>query len=406
YSHSSVLVSAGDDDDGRKKRGRTILKHIWDLPEGRKIVVNCNPLGQPIGKEGGILGKFLGTVARNGGYCPLDVNDWRNVKKNGGAETILQFIKALSEKNKISCGMRKTSHTADTKSYARWAEDLRQDDPEKKMPHRAKVFLATHKNRDKETNEHVAQLENIIDEHPELAETMRGKLHGRVTHYTKYLGKRNQDKYMAWDCFRSQSKVQCNLASQKNLLGEQDDETIKERHGAEENTNNDVDLFLSNQKRHDDANCKELSLEEGESSSPPFPADDDAQPEMSKRHGGAFEHTTSMTQNEVAGNRTTSRGTSKYICPRIKVGSVVLLKTAKYPNKETVAYATILSSNPEVEVGGVKIGNQFYKVRVNHVVSENEPLVRPMTGYRILGDVHAKGVPIAWPSIFVEMING
>ncbi|TVU50032.1 hypothetical protein EJB05_01386 [Eragrostis curvula] len=40
---------------------------------------------------------------------------------------------------------------------------------------------------------------------------------------------------------------------------------------------------------------------------------------MSKWHGGAFEHTTSMTQNEVAGNRTTSRGTSKYICPRIKV---------------------------------------------------------------------------------------
>ena len=83
-------------------------------------------------------------------------------------------------------------------------------------------------------------------------------------------------------------------------------------------------------------------------------------------------------------------------------GSVVLLKTTKYPNKEIVAYATILSSNPQAEVDGVKIGNQFYKVRVNHAISENEPLVRPVSGCKIITDVQGKGVPIAWPSICVH----
>jgi len=31
-------------------------------------------LGQHIGK-GGLLGQFLGTIARNGGYCPVGAKD-------------------------------------------------------------------------------------------------------------------------------------------------------------------------------------------------------------------------------------------------------------------------------------------------------------------------------------------
>ena len=79
----------------------------------------------------------------------------------------------------------------------------------------------------------------------------------------------------------------------------------------------------------------------------------------------------------------------------------MLLKTANYPKKTIVAYATILSSSPKANVGGVEIGNRFYKVRINHPTVQNEPLVRPMTGCETIGDVHAKGTPIAWPSICV-----
>ncbi|KAM0822903.1 hypothetical protein ACQ4PT_071214 [Festuca glaucescens] len=76
------------------KRGAHSLPAVWNMPDGARIVVKCNNLGQPIGDEGGVLGKFLGTIARLGGYCPLDKKDWRNVKKDGGADTILQCVQA------------------------------------------------------------------------------------------------------------------------------------------------------------------------------------------------------------------------------------------------------------------------------------------------------------------------
>ncbi|KAM0926836.1 hypothetical protein ACQ4PT_003024 [Festuca glaucescens] len=209
------------------KRGAHSLPAVWNMPDGARIVVKCNNLGQPIGDEGGVLGKFLGTIARLGGYCPLDKKDWRNVKKDGGADTILQCVqigensrlvlrknslmqrkkrkalyklcpeyvdndqwrelvnywkskegRAVSEKNKISRASVKTSHTAGTKSYARWAEDLRQEDPEKKQPHRAKVYLATHRKKDEERNKHadLADLEKLIHNEPELAQSDHGKV--------------------------------------------------------------------------------------------------------------------------------------------------------------------------------------------------------------------------------------
>jgi hypothetical protein len=81
----------GDGNEVPDKRKGTVLIHVWNLLEGDRIVVKCNMLGQPIRKEGGLLGQFLGTIARNGGYCPVGAKDWRQVMKNN-AETIIQFV--------------------------------------------------------------------------------------------------------------------------------------------------------------------------------------------------------------------------------------------------------------------------------------------------------------------------
>ena len=80
---------------------------------------------------------------------------------------------------------------------------------------------------------------------------------------------------------------------------------------------------------------------------------------------------------------------------------MVLLMTSKYPNKANVAYAALLSTDREAIVGGVKTGSQFYKVCINHPIAKDEPLVGPMPGCNNIGDVQAKGVPIAWPSMFI-----
>lgn len=236
------------------KRKRTSLPVVWNMPAGQRIVVKCNEDSQPIGEEGAILGKFLGTIARNGGFCPLNINDWRDLKKNSREETILLCVKtkfvyprscekwilksigrdwrkfksslkkavfnpaikknpdirrkalyklcpadvdkdqwrglvkfwkskkgrALTEKNVISRSLVKNSHNAGTKSYARWGEDIRQADPEKKRPHRSVVYLATHKKKDnaknKEKNDRLERLESLIAQRPELAQNVHGRV--------------------------------------------------------------------------------------------------------------------------------------------------------------------------------------------------------------------------------------
>lgn len=75
-----------------RKRKKTSLSVVWNISKGQRIVVKCNENSQPIGDEGAIFGKFLGTIARNGGFCPLNINDWRDVKKNSGVETILPCV--------------------------------------------------------------------------------------------------------------------------------------------------------------------------------------------------------------------------------------------------------------------------------------------------------------------------
>ncbi|KAE8798950.1 hypothetical protein D1007_25669 [Hordeum vulgare] len=113
-----------------RKRKRTSLAIVWNMPKGQRIVVKCNENSQPIGDEGAILGKFLGMIARNGGFCPLNINDWRGVKKNSGEETILHCVQ-------------------------------RQADPEKKRPHRSHVYLATHKKKDDANAENIDRNERL-----------------------------------------------------------------------------------------------------------------------------------------------------------------------------------------------------------------------------------------------------
>ena len=80
---------------------------------------------------------------------------------------------------------------------------------------------------------------------------------------------------------------------------------------------------------------------------------------------------------------------------------MVPLMASKYPYKANVAYATLLSTDLEAIVGGVKTASQFYKVHINHPIAKDEPLERPMLGCNNIGDAQAKRVSIAWPSMFV-----
>ncbi|XP_020395007.1 uncharacterized protein [Zea mays] len=187
---------------------------------------------------------------------------------------------------------------------------------------------------------------------------------------------------------------------------------------------------MSNKKRQGDANRKQLSHQAEEPLSPQCSSIGFGQKEVdectqnsidhrirrkTKNQQGVLKENRIMAQ-KIAQDKAMGHNNSKFTQPRpIKDGTTVILKTASRPNKAIVAYATILSSSPKESVGGVEIGKQFYKVRINHPVLQDEPLVRPMPGYDKIGDAHAKGVAIAWPWLcvcynkfykYVQMING
>nr|CAD1823252.1 unnamed protein product [Ananas comosus var. bracteatus] len=62
-----------------KKRKKSIMhaKNVWSLPDGERVVIVCNLLGQPVKKSGGILGGWLGIIARRPNLCPIHYPSWK-----------------------------------------------------------------------------------------------------------------------------------------------------------------------------------------------------------------------------------------------------------------------------------------------------------------------------------------
>jgi hypothetical protein len=76
----------------------------------------------------------------------------------------------------------------------------------------------------------------------------------------------------------------------------------------------------------------------------------------------------------------------------------VFLKSWRCPTK-TVALGTVLGRDPNHKVGGVKLGREFWMVRVRLVILPIEPLIRPYDNMEVIGDVGNN--LIAWPSCCV-----
>ncbi|WVZ83198.1 hypothetical protein U9M48_030368 [Paspalum notatum var. saurae] len=147
------------------RRGKTKLKHVWNMPKGQRIVVKCNEVDQAVGEEAGVLGKFLGMVARNGCLCSLSYKDWRLLigKKDRvtdelkNKKDILKQVKDMSNANRINCAKKKGPHTTGTISFARKREEL-------------------------------GALKELITEHPDLADNSEGKIAWKGDALTRRLG--------------------------------------------------------------------------------------------------------------------------------------------------------------------------------------------------------------------------
>ncbi|MQM07674.1 hypothetical protein Taro_040519 [Colocasia esculenta] len=86
---SEELEDEGDitmkvDDVGMKRKGRgpTMCHDVHALEDGKKIYVEWDDLGQPVGKGGKSLRTFLGIVARNADKCLINVQSWDKMPQN------------------------------------------------------------------------------------------------------------------------------------------------------------------------------------------------------------------------------------------------------------------------------------------------------------------------------------
>ncbi|XBJ11964.1 hypothetical protein VPH35_016576 [Triticum aestivum] len=477
------------------------------MPDGARIAVECNHLGQPIGDEGGVLGKFLGTIARLEGYCPLDKKDWRNVKKDGGADTILQCVqtkflypakcdkwilkttgrdwrrfkaglkknffnankkrkslyklcpeyvdsdqwrellkfwkskegRAVSEKNKISRTKVKTSHTAGTKSFARWAEDLRQEDPEKKQPHRAKVYLATHR-KPKKAKDKNKLLEKVIKEQPELAQSDQGRVawkgdaldkvlgnekpgqvhgmgllpvpnqvYGRKPRYLKNINvtttdgsshdveadareeiaklkQRIEQQDQIIDALRNKddmrgtnemaTRVHANGPDAEHIVVKPRDTTMNKTNPHQHGAHEDNDILSGKQKHHlENEGCNKFSYQVP--SSPAHPVFDR---EMRKSRENMDGNLTRVHKQSPQDKPVVHVSSKQKRSPSMEVGTKVILKSSIYPNKRHVAHATILGCNSKTMVGGVELGRQFIEVQVDQPIEECELLIERFSG--------------------------
>ncbi|KAL2937640.1 DNA-directed RNA polymerase subunit alpha, partial [Bienertia sinuspersici] len=85
------------DSNGVRRRGKTLLADVWNLPPGHQIVVDVNKEMQPIGEEARVLGCFCGTIARNGKLCSLSYTRWDHLKKGGNRNNEAMILKEVKD---------------------------------------------------------------------------------------------------------------------------------------------------------------------------------------------------------------------------------------------------------------------------------------------------------------------
>lgn len=71
------------------------MLQIWGRPSNLPpIPLDFDSLGRPVGPNQGKFSEFLGTIARNGIYCPLDVQDWHKMPKENKSRR-LDIVKVI-----------------------------------------------------------------------------------------------------------------------------------------------------------------------------------------------------------------------------------------------------------------------------------------------------------------------
>ncbi|KAF7839320.1 uncharacterized protein G2W53_007802 [Senna tora] len=181
------------------------MADVWNLPFGSQILVTFNEVHQPVGVEGTVLKRFIGSMSKFEIPCErreilMDKltrsmgEKWRNwkfsLKEKHYDETksIVQVIAKPPQRVEIqqwtqlvfflkrsvigkeNRSKQTSTHTAGTKTYAQHAYEMQLNDGA--PPSRAKLYVKTPKRKDgrpvnEESARNIARLEELMSQYPD-----------------------------------------------------------------------------------------------------------------------------------------------------------------------------------------------------------------------------------------------
>uniref|UniRef100_A0A804UJZ0 Transposase Tnp1/En/Spm-like domain-containing protein n=1 Tax=Zea mays TaxID=4577 RepID=A0A804UJZ0_MAIZE len=364
-----------------KRRGKTKLINVWNIPRGHMVVVNCNELDQPIGEEAGVLAKFLGMVARNGSLCSLSFKDWR-----------------------LLIGKKDRNH--------------------KQI------------NKEAILNQVKGELKELLAQQPDLADSSNGKDAWEGDALNRILGKEKPghihglglvpNPKQVFDASTSSRMKHLNVTTLDETSSEDvvslrlELEKLQKHVQKQDDTILDLQHTVERQKRqhgYPDAplspptDVRPAMKRQGYLDAPLSPPTD-VRPAMKRQEDeneddeyeelhSHYKCSKIQDKSKPPHSRREALHASR-VSASIKVSTDIFLKSTRYPNRK-VALGIVLSQDPKTKVGDVALGKEFWMVRVSLVSVRDEPLIRPYNNFKVLGQVGNN--PIAWPSSCIEKVN-
>ncbi|XP_073057312.1 uncharacterized protein [Primulina eburnea] len=116
-------------DADKKTRGPTFMKEIWGRPSTLpRIKIRCDDMGRPIGSRRNKFTDFLGTLARNGKFCPIDVEEWHKMP----LDSKKKMLDVIKEKYELPPGTESWTLRSIGTKWRNWKSELKKKyyDPE------------------------------------------------------------------------------------------------------------------------------------------------------------------------------------------------------------------------------------------------------------------------------------
>nr|CAD1817843.1 unnamed protein product [Ananas comosus var. bracteatus] len=328
-----------------------------------------------------------------------------------------------SSTNKFNRSKLVTTHTAGTKSFARVNHDESTNRGGKELS-RAEIFVLTHTKKNKEpmnkaSSDHIKRIRELQSK---LSEDNEDSL-GPEDIFSQVFGKEKHGcirglglgpipselfgpKHTHQTCLRMTREARIEADKKVDMLNEkihnmeEKYRKMMEIFGTEENYEKVMAMFTSMQQTktseplHNDAPIAQSDhLKDRQNYENECSPEENSQQEI---ESSSSSHLVPPRQVLKVNRRTIKNVTSA------QERAEVILKSPFRPY-HSVAQGTLISKDPTTQVGGEKLGNQFWEIYIEIAMVPSEKLIRSYGKFKTIGDAVLQ--TIAWPSTFVEYIR-